>query len=90
MNNETITLIVDGANGIYVPQRFVRNFDTSQWGVSNEDADILKAGPDHEHYWDVWESVIRQARLTDGDGRSWSLYQDGDLFAVREDHEFSE
>lgn len=76
-------LLVDGNSGIYVPQSFVEAYDAAEWGISPEDESILNAGPDHEHYWDVWDDVLRDASYTDDNGNVWHLWQDGDLFAVQ-------
>ena len=78
-------VLVDGAAGIYVPQRFVTNFEATEWGVSPEDAAVLSAGPDAENYWEVWDDVLATAKYTDKDGKTWSLSQDIDLFAVNQD-----
>ena len=77
--------LVDGAAGIYVPKRFVTNYEATEWGVSPEDAAVLAAGPDAEDYWEVWDEVLQTARYTDKDGKVWSLSQDSDLFAVNMD-----
>ena len=75
--------IVDGCFGIYVPQRFARNYDPAAWGIKPEDAAILLAGPDEDYYWETWDDVLNYARHRDEKGQEWSLEQDGDLFAVR-------
>jgi hypothetical protein len=51
--------------------------------VSAEDYAVLEAGPEHEHYWDTWETVLNNAVLNDGKS-TYYLYQgeSGDLFAV--------
>ena len=74
-------LILDGARGIYLPQDFARDCDPAAWSIPQETTDILLAGPDHEHYWDAWDDVVgRHERVWDG--KTWTLEQDGDLFAV--------
>lgn len=77
-----VILLFDGASGVYIPQRFAeeirRDFVT---GVSAEDYEILAAGPDHELYWEAWSDVLDRATLAI-DGRKYSLYQDGDVFAL--------
>lgn len=79
--SDNIHCIIDGALGIYVPQKFAQNFDMPAWGVSVENAEILRVGPDHEFYWDTWDDVLRDASLTDPSGQVWELTQDSDLFA---------
>ena len=73
-------LIISDANGIYIPKIFAEGF---QWeGITEEDREILKSGPDHEQYWDAWDEVIASARFMDQYGYMWRLHQDGDLFAA--------
>jgi hypothetical protein len=44
---------------------------------------ILIAGPDHEHYWDTWDDVLRLASCTNQEtGWHYGLEQDGSLYAV--------
>ena len=88
--NDTKVLLVDSAAGIYVPQRFVSNYEADKWSIEEDDAAILEAGPDYEEYWDVWDDVLSNARHTDDDGHEWTLHQDEDLWAIREDHEWEE
>ena len=82
---ESIACLVNGAHGIYVPQAFVEAYTHNVWGIADADAEILRAGPDHELYWETWDSVLQSARYTSDDGRIYSLYQDGDLFAIAYD-----
>lgn len=88
--SDTQTLLVDEARGIYVPQSFAESYQAHEWGIGEEDESILMAGPDAEDYWDTWDDVIKQAIYEDDDGMKWTLYQDGDLWAIREDHEWEE
>lgn len=75
--------ILDGALGVYLPQAFVQRFDADSWGITPEDVAILEAGPDHEEYWDAWAAVLEYAACTEWDGTVWHLYQDQDLFIVK-------
>lgn len=83
---DKIKLFLDGSRGIYIPQNFAENFDNKEWGVSDEDAEVLKEGPDAELYWETWDEILNTAKYTDEKGFVWYLYQDGDLFAIREDY----
>lgn len=85
-----IEILADSSRGRYIPHHFAEACDMEAWGVKPEDAAILLAGPDHEWYWEAWDSVLSSASYTDDDGHTWTLYQDGDLFAVRDDHEFED
>ena len=51
-------LVIDGYHGIYIPQIFAQRFP--EW-LSDEERDILLAGPEHENYWETWEDVTRRA-----------------------------
>lgn len=87
-----IELLLTDARGIYIPRDFAMYFEDMD-NVSAEDMDILKAGPDHEHYWDAWNDVLSSAKR-DINGKTWRLYQDGDLWAYCEalmtDEEYEE
>ncbi len=82
--------MVTDAAGIYLPQSFIQQYEGKEWGVKKEDEEILEAGPDEEYYWEVWDEVLRDASFTDSDGKKWTLYQEGDLFAVPEDFDWDE
>ena len=79
--SENRVFLIDGAHGVHVPKVFAENYDTSAWGINTEDVSILLWGPGHKWYWETWETVLRNARCTDDNGRVWRLEQDGDLFA---------
>jgi len=68
---------------MYIPQFFAESVrrDCVQ-NVSDEDWAILEAGPDHEHYWDAWDSVTRDAKIVAPDGKTGFLWQDGDLWVI--------
>lgn len=88
MDDSKTHLLVDDGFGIYVPQHFVRVFGARTWNIAPEDEDILLSGPDHEQYWETWDHVLATARMISADdsilGGEWTLYQDGDLWAVHE------
>lgn len=86
---DTIKCIIDSSRGIYIPQAFAEQFEG--WhGIDPDDLAILLEGPDHPDYWEAWDAVLSSASYADDDGHTWTLYQDGDLFAVRDDHEFED
>lgn len=78
-----IELLLTDARGIYIPRDFAMYFEDMDH-VSDEDMEILKAGPDHEQYWDAWDAVLQNASNV-VNGKVWRLYQDGDLFAYCEE-----
>ncbi len=91
--NSTIELLLDDARGIYIPQAFYKGFDFDTWGLKLDDYKELSS-PDNEGYWDAWDDLIRDAAFhdkattDDDEDHIWHLYQDGCLFAVRNDHDW--
>ena len=77
--------VVDGSWGIYCLQKFAERFDLRQWGVEQEDIDILLEGPDHEWYFETWDDVIDNAEYVDDDGYKWFIWSNDGVFIVRED-----
>jgi len=76
-------LYANNARGVYIPQYFAESIVRECLsGVSEEDMRILLDGPDHEQYWDAWCDVCDNAILTDEQGVTFNLYQDGDLWIV--------
>ena len=86
---DTIECIIDGSHGIYIPQVFAERFENWQ-GITEDDLAILLNSPAHRDYWEVWDSVLATASYKDDDGHTWTLFQDGDLFMVRDDHELED
>lgn len=81
----TILLLIDDAAGVYIPRNFYENFDLPSWGLKSDDYRDL-SHPDNEFYWETWEDALRNAKHVDDEGKTWTLEQDGSLFAIREDH----
>ena len=83
---ESAILFADSARGIYIPQHFAESIRREcVTGVTQEEWDILESGPDSEWYWDVWNDVESRAIVTDSNGTTYHLYQDGDLWLVPAD-----
>jgi len=78
-----IQILVSDHHGIYIPQVFAEQFQFS--GIDVNDINLVSKGPDHEWYWEAWESIINDAFQIDKNGNTWKLYQDGDLFAYCEE-----
>jgi hypothetical protein len=55
----------------------------SAWGLTPDNAHNWSdaADPDSEGYWDAWAYVLDNARFVH-DGDTYTLYQDGDLWAL--------
>lgn len=87
---DNLILLLDGARGIYIPQTFAEDFldgvtTKGYWtGVDPEAVEILKAGPDHELYWETWEQVLNNAEwIETATEEAYRLHQDGDLWAYK-------
>lgn len=77
-----IELILSDTRGIYIPRDFAELYG-ADYGITPDDLDILLSGPDHEFYWDTWDTVLDYAEYVDDNGHTWKLHQDGDLFIYR-------
>ena len=75
------SLLVDESRGLYIPQAFINRY-VGWEGISDENSDILRAGPDHPEYMEAWDEVLENATWVDGQGIKFRLEQDGDLWAV--------
>lgn len=86
-----IQLLCDDALGVYIPKRFAQMIhpDAIQ-GMTQEDRQILLAGPDHEEYWDTWDWVMDRIVLTGLSGEKYTLWQDGNLWAIPQGMEWNE
>jgi hypothetical protein len=81
------------ARGIYIPRDFAQSFAArakNVSGVTDEEWEILEAGPDHELYWDAWSDVEQKATVTDDDGHVYNVYQDGDVWLIPDGMEWDE
>ena len=82
---ETWILLIDGNQGIYIPQSFAQSGYQPDGGWDAEDRRTLQEGPESEFYWEAWDSVLRDTVMVDETtGDRFTLYQDGDLWAVPE------
>lgn len=83
---KNIELLCDSHHGVYLPSIWCTNTDNI-WNINSKDWEYLS---DHnnledENYWDVWNDVLNDASYTDKRGVVWTLYQDGDLWAIAYD-----
>lgn len=81
MKLDNASLLLSDRHGIYIPKVFAESF--SDWGISDGDKTILTTGPDHEWYWETWDSVMEYVKFVKNNV-VYRLYQDGDLWAVPE------
>lgn len=73
-----ITLLLSDRHGVYIPREFAR---LEGWEITDEDREILLAGPEHEQYWDSWMDVVETTFFEDDKGHKWYLRESGDLWA---------
>ena len=91
---DKIKLLIDDGFGVYIPQKFAEDYQfipntgnpkSQYWhGVKAEDLEILRVGPDDDWYWESWTTVLDGAWI-EVNGVKWTLFQDGDLWAVSEE-----
>ena len=92
MYDDSYQLLLSDRHGIYIPQLFIRYYlehivkDT----ITQEDIDILQFGPSNDWYWESWDTVLDNAVLVDEYNIRWTLYQSGDLWAIKEGTEIPE
>ncbi len=85
-----LILYASDSHGVYIPKYFAESIQRHRVrGVTQEEFDILEAGPDHEHYWDVWDGVLMGGSVV-ADECTYRLDQDGDLRLVPVDMEWNE
>jgi len=84
-----IELILSDSRGIYIPRDFLDIQNICQKDATEiTDASVLSAlegikDPDGESYWEDWDTVCNEVYLFSKDtGAVYTLYQNGDLFAV--------
>jgi hypothetical protein len=77
-----VECFLDSSRGVYIPRDFASCIDHTDWtGITLEDLEVLRAGPEQESYWHVWTKVLDNAETRDGR----VLHQDGDLWLVARD-----
>ena len=80
---EDLYLLHNEQNGIYIPQLFA--IQAADWtGLNPRDVACCAAGPQQEHYWESWDTILNDARRSIA-GRTYRLYQFGDLWAIPAD-----
>jgi hypothetical protein len=77
---------LNSARGVYVPRDFATSFSDRAkhvQGVNDEEWAILEAGPDHEHYWDVWSDVEQGAVVLNNNGVRFTVWNnEGDCWLI--------
>jgi hypothetical protein len=91
-------LLLSDSHGIYIPKLYCQSISKSEakelrldwWAV-----ETCQQGPDEEHYWEAWQSILDSAEITEPatlkeEESVWRLIQNGDLWQVRSDVEIPE
>jgi hypothetical protein len=86
MDKNNPNLLLDSNRGVYIPQVFATDFDIKLPAKIKAD---LKAGPRSENYWESWNWVLDNVTFVE-EGTKYSLYQDGDLWAIPEGFDIGE
>lgn len=89
MQDHKIKILLEDTRGIYIPQVFYKEFKFEKFSLDRENYTGL-SDPANESYWDTWSRLLTNAEHTDEQGYKWFLFQDGDLFLVREDYDFEQ
>jgi hypothetical protein len=79
-------LILDEVRGIHIPKNFSESIDQSDiinLDPEMQDCLLICLDPDHADYWEAWQHIMDNIKFKlDKTNDVYSLYQDGDLFAV--------
>ena len=84
MCNATCFELIPDSYGQYIPQTFAEQYGSHCQNVKDGDISILRTGPEHPEYWEAWNDVERDAILVGNDGTRYTLYQDSNLYAIKE------
>lgn len=71
-------LLIDSSYGIYICQIFAEMFADQ---LSQQQRENLSS-PDNGHYFDTWVEIEDSKTFIDQNGKEFSLYMSGDLWAV--------
>ncbi len=83
--SQGIEILCDSHHGQYIPQLMINRLVDNGWqGIEKDDIADLQ-DPSNEWYWEAWYNIEDNATYTDKNGNVWTLYQNGDLFAICED-----
>lgn len=81
---QAVQLLLSDARGIYIPRDFLDILNSSNWVLPEDNEHYLSdlSDPNSEYYWEAWDWVIDNAKYVDEQGNKFTLFQDGDLWAV--------
>ena len=79
---ENSELLYSDHHGVYIPQLFAQECASSFKGINHNDLKVLLEGPEHEWYWEAWDTVLSDSSIV-RNGVEYMLHQDGDLWLVK-------
>ena len=80
---KAVILYSDSSRGKYIPCHFAQTIDRD--AVKGIDLAILDQFDDIYFDWEDWQTVLDNCTIQK-DGRTWHLYQDGDLWLLDYDN----
>lgn len=82
--DERIIRLLSDSRGVYIP-RDAMDILIDQWFIGFDKEALMRdlLDPTNENYWEAWIWFTDNASYTDENGDSWSLWQDGDLYAIK-------
>lgn len=84
-------LILLDNNGIYIPKMFcddINETEATECSIDYKDVQVCQAGPEHEWYWEAWQTILDNYKCSDKHGTVWLLHQDGDLWEYPEGYQW--
>lgn len=88
-------LLVLDSHGVYIPKSFCEGYKNyiTNFEKVKDDFDICIQGPNHEDYWEAWDSMLNNVEFTNDHGDKLTigyLPECSDLWAIPEGYEFEE
>ena len=88
---EPIIELVSSGHGVYIAQVCMELYGDHISGLDSDDRENLLSGPDEPMYWDAYDRLLDNGRLTiDGTAYGFVAHEDGSLAAYAIDYDFPE
>lgn len=86
---EPIIELVSSGYGVYIAQTCIELYGDHISGLDSDDRETLLAGPDDPFYYEAYDTLLNNGRLTiDGTTYGFMTHEDGSLAAYAIDYEF--
>lgn len=76
MINDTNIQLVESDSKETLGKLFADSFKLQNFGIRKTSVDILKSGPDHPDYFEVWDEVLNKTHEIPGSGVKMNLSVD--------------